>query len=94
MVIHHLLDGMILQVEPYKHLHSPKFNMEAESKSLEKEISFGRHHYQVPCEKFPGTKMTIVLIGIWAFFWRFEDVVSPQNRGQTLRIPAGKIGEH
>ena len=27
----------------------PKFNMEPESKSLEKEIPFGKQHYQVPC---------------------------------------------
>ena len=26
-----------------------KFNMEAEKKSLEKEIPFGNHHFQVPC---------------------------------------------
>jgi len=26
-----------------------KFNMEPEKKSLEKEIPFGYHHFQVPC---------------------------------------------
>jgi len=26
-----------------------KFNMEPEKKSLEKEIPFGNHHFQVPC---------------------------------------------
>ena len=28
----------------------------------------------------PGTQMTLILIGVWAFFWK---VVSPQNSGQT-----------
>jgi len=27
-----------------------KFNMEPEKKSLEKEIPFGNHHFQVPCQ--------------------------------------------
>ena len=31
------------------HFTPPKFNMEPEKKSLEKEIPFGNHHFQVPC---------------------------------------------
>ena len=32
------------------HTDTPlKFNMEPEKKSLEKEIPFGNHHFQVPC---------------------------------------------
>ena len=27
----------------------PKFNMEPEKKSLEKEAPLGNHHFQVPC---------------------------------------------
>ena len=27
----------------------PKFNMEAKNQTLEKEIPFGNHHFQVPC---------------------------------------------
>ena len=27
----------------------PKFNMEPEKKSLEKEVPLGNHHFQVPC---------------------------------------------
>ena len=34
----------------------------------------------VHIQSIPGTQMTLVLIGVWAFFWR---VVSPKNREQT-----------
>ena len=27
----------------------PKFNMEPEKKSLEKEVPLGNHHFQIPC---------------------------------------------
>ena len=30
-------------------IHPPKFNMEPEKKSLEKEVPLGNHHFQVPC---------------------------------------------
>ena len=30
-------------------LQPSKFNMEAEKKSLEKEVPLGNHHFQVPC---------------------------------------------
>jgi len=34
----------------YRKVCTPlKFNMEPEKKSLEKEIPFGNHHFQVPC---------------------------------------------
>ena len=34
-----------------------KFNMEPEKKSLEKEIPFGNHHFQVPAVKFQGSRV-------------------------------------
>ena len=34
-----------------------KFNMEPKKKSLEKEIPFGNHHFQVPAVKFRGSNM-------------------------------------
>ena len=42
------------------------------------------HFYRLNSNVYtPGTQLTPVLIGVWAFFWR---VVSPQNRGH-FQVP-------
>jgi len=41
--------SFLLQKCPNIHSTPPKFNMEPENKSLEKESPVGNHYFQVPC---------------------------------------------
>ena len=45
---------------PMLRIHPPKTNMEPENGPLEKEISIGNHHFQVPCS-ISGVYLRIVL---------------------------------
>ena len=49
--IHEDLSAQNLSASPDRYARDTplKFNMEPEKKSLEKEIPFGNHHFQVPC---------------------------------------------
>ena len=62
----------------------PKFNMEPENKSLEKESPFENHYFQVPCS-FSGVYMMYMLLFLSA------DVFHPYFCNIQKTLPCWKI---